>query len=343
MDWIKKNTDQFALAVLSLVLVALSGLIIFKASTFGDSFSAIQTTPPRNDNIPPLQMAVMTEAQQSAEKPAQWIPKRGSLFVSEPFFVEGGRLVKLDRKGMNFPPVRNAWLSKYGLSLLDPNVLNDDPDKDGFTNLDEFLGASRSPEGGAEGDPDSTNPLDKDSHPPYYTQLWLKEWIRIRFNLLFKGYDGDPAKPDTLNVQINAAAQPTQFRKIGDLVEGSKYRVEKFEYKTKLNPSTGNQDDVSELSLLNTESNETVVLPKNVLVNSPDSLALFIYRWPKPPLEFKVRKLQEFVLRPNVNEKYKLIDIKETEAVILLPSGEKYAVPHINREQELRNGPPKSP
>lgn len=347
MDWIKKNSDQFVLALLALVLLLLSGFMIFKSLNFGESFSAIQTTPPRNDTVPPLQMAVMTEAQQSVEKPAQWSPKppaggktAGSLFVSDPYFVENGKLTKLDVRGMNFSPVPNAWLKKYGLSLLDPKVLDDDPDKDGFTNVEEFLGASRTRETkNPEGDPDSTNPLDKESHPPYYALLWLKQWIRVPFNLIFMGYDGDPAKPDTLNFQINAASlsQPTQFLKLGQPVEGSKYRAEKFESKTKLNPSTGLDEDVSELTLLNTESNEAVVLPKGRLVNSPDSFALFVYRWPEPAQEFKVRKLQEFVLRPIVAEKYKLIDIKEDEAVILLPSGEKYVVPNLSREQALRS------
>jgi hypothetical protein len=63
MDWIKKNTDQFVLALLALVLLLLSGFLIFKSLNFGESFSAIQTTPPRNDTIPPLQMAVVSEAQ----------------------------------------------------------------------------------------------------------------------------------------------------------------------------------------------------------------------------------------------------------------------------------------
>jgi hypothetical protein len=75
MDWIKKNTDQFALAALAFVLLALSAIIILKSLWFKDSFSAIQSTPPRNNTIPAVAMDVITSAQQAVVNPAQWIPK----------------------------------------------------------------------------------------------------------------------------------------------------------------------------------------------------------------------------------------------------------------------------
>jgi hypothetical protein len=338
MDWIKKNTDQFALAVLAFILLALSVLIILKCLNFKDSFSAIQTTPPRNDTIPGVPMDVIAAAEQSVRQPAQWIPKgpagakdAGSLFVSEPYFVEDGRLKLLDKGGTNFPPIPNGWLSKYGLSLLNPAVVTDDPDRDGFPNLVEYLGASRVPEStNPQGDADSTNPTDPNSHPPYYTLLSVKEWKRVRFRLVFKIYNGDPGKPDTLDFQINTLDRtgPTQFYKLGQSIEGTKYRFDKFEHKTRKNPSTGADEDVSELTLTNTETNESVILPLNMVVNSPDSIALFYYAFP-PAQEMPVRRGQEFALRPNLNERYKLIDINEKEAVIVLPSGEKYSVPYL--------------
>ena len=42
--------------------------------------------------------------------------------------------------------------------------------------------------------------------------------------------------------------------------------------------------------------------------------------------DIKVKKLQSFGLKPGTAADYKLVDIKETEAVIQLPNGEKYTV-----------------
>lgn len=338
MDWIKKNTDQFALAALAFILLALSVVIILKSLSFKDSFSAIQTTPRRNDNIPAVAMDVIAAAQQSVEKPAQWAPKgpagakeAGWLFVSKPYYIKDGKLTVVDDKGMTFPPIPNGWLRKYGLSVLDPAVLTDDPDKDGFTNLEEYLGVSRAPESrNPEGDADSTNPTDANSHPPYYALLSVKEWRRSKFRVVFAVYNGDPKKPDSLDFQINTLdrTSPSQFYKLGQSIEGTKYRLDKFEYKTRENPSTKAQEDISELTLTNTETNESVILPLYMVVNSPDSVGILYYGFP-PPQEIPVRKLQEFRLRPNLNEPYKLIDINEKEAVILLPSGEKYTIPYV--------------
>ena len=337
MEWIKKNTDQFALAVLGFVLLASSVFIILKALNFTANFSALESTPPRNDKVPPVDLAVMTEAQQSAAKPATWNPKppagakaAGSLFVADKHVLQDGKLVEVNEEGMFFRPVPNGWLKKYGLSLLDPKVLTDDPDQDGFSNVDEYLGASRAAESqNPEGDPDSTNPTDKEAHPPYISKLFLKQWVRERFRLLFNAYDGDPKDPKSMTFQINTLdlRQPTEFLKLGQLVPNTKYKLEKFEYKVVENPATGAETDVSELTLRNTGSNEAVVLVKEKVTNSPDDYGIFSYRWPQPPQDIRINRLQEFALRPNVNEKYKLVDIKETEAVIALPTGDKYTVP----------------
>ena len=69
------------------------------------------------------------------------------------------------------------------------------------------------------------------------------------------------------------------------------------------------------------------MLVKNRSTTSPDTRGIFQYRWGPNPQDFQVQRLQEFALRPNTSEKYKLIDIKETEAVIQLPTGEKVTIP----------------
>jgi hypothetical protein len=97
------------------------------------------------------------------------------------------------------------------------------------------------------------------------------------------------------------------------------------------NPATGADQDVSELTLLNTETGDPIQLVLNEEKSSPDSYAVFSYRWLSPAMPIKVQKLKEFVLKPEVSSRYKLLDVKATEALIELPSGGTYAVPLLQR------------
>ena len=331
MDWIKKHFDQFTLALVSVLLLGISGFIILKATSFGETFASIQTTPAPNNKIPPVDTSVIQAAQSQLDKPAGWLPDlkvNGPLFVARKYLLgPDGQPVDPTKDGTSLhPPIPNDWLLKYELDLLSNTVLQDDPDKDGFTNLEEFLGADRSPDNGDVG---STSPIDPKSMPPFHTKLFVKQFIRVPFRLLFNAYD-DTSGPDKMEFQINTLdlRQPSMFLKIGEAVTNTKFKLEKFEKKAVTNPSTGEESDVSELTLV-TESQDRVVLVLAKVTDSPDSFALFHYAWPNPPLEFRVKKNQEFVLKPNVAEKYKLVDIKETEALIQLPSGEKYTVPRL--------------
>jgi hypothetical protein len=154
----------------------------------------------------------------------------------------------------------------------------------------------------------------------------------VRFRLKFSSYDGDPKKDsiDKFEFFINTIdlGRRTEVLKIGDTVPSTHFKLEKFEFKTAKNTSTGEEEEVSELTLVNTETNDKAVLILNRIVDSPEYLVLFQYEWPQPdqpplkPIEFKVKKAGAFVLRPNVKEFYKLIDIKDNAAVIQLPNGQ---------------------
>ncbi len=85
----------------------------------------------------------------------------------------------------------------------------EDPDKDGFNNEDEFRAG--------------TDPNNKESHPPYYSKLFLKRFEKVPFRLVLKGYDGDPRRTkdyskfsfqiDTLDLR-----QPSEFLNLGNMV-----------------------------------------------------------------------------------------------------------------------------
>jgi hypothetical protein len=212
------------------------------------------------------------------------------------------------------PPVPNQWIINNKLDILDPNVLNEDPSGDGFTNLDKWMGLKR------DGS-DASDPQDKNSHPPYWTKLRLIQFIKQPFRLLFAAYDGDPAKPDSMEFQINTLDlnQASQFVHFGDLIPGTKFKIMKFEPKTALDNSTGSQADVAELTIQNIEEGVNVVLVLNQPANSPDSYADFRYTWNNT--ELTVKKGKPFSLLPEPEVQYKLIDITDDSAVIQLPNG----------------------
>ena len=97
--------------------------------------------------------------------------------------------------------------------------------------------------------------------------------------------------------------------------------------------------------MVNTETNDKAVLILNRIVDSPDFYVLFDYQWPQPdqpplkPIEIRVKKAGTFVLRPNVKDFYKLIDIKENTAVIQLPEGQ--TAPDGSNKVEITRDPRK--
>jgi len=341
MDWIKKRYDQFILVLAALLLLGLSGLLAMRIKSFPDNFADANKTVAPGDKIPELDLSVVKNTETQAEQPAKWDTKGANQFLFAPdrYVISERGLPEKPAKGSRYSdslsaqPIPNTFFTDNNLPLLDPNVPKQDPDKDGFTNEDEWRG-NRDPSDPTAWRMDSTNPSDPKSHPAYVTKLFLKKWIRVPFRLLFQAYDGDPTKPQEMSFQINAVdrGRRTEFLKLGEKVTNSFYKLDKFEFKEVVNPSTGEKKDVSELTVINTETSDSVALVKEQLTDSPDSFALFDYEcFPTGADQYgskdiQVKRLQEFILLPEKDKRYKLIDIKDDRAVIQLPDGGNYVV-----------------
>ena len=96
---------------------------------------------------------------------------RSGLFVPEKHFIGATGEPATLQNTLLHPPVPNEWLEEFGLPITDTDVLSQDPDSDGFTNLDEWQGHS--------------NPIDRDSHPPIRLNLSCAPTSRKRFRLFF--------------------------------------------------------------------------------------------------------------------------------------------------------------
>lgn len=304
MTWVQQNYDRFLLALFAVILLACSALLFNNAHNFTSVFDSIKGQVAQKSNVPRVEQEAVMEKQQKLAKPDEWPARivnnrRLPVFVSPPYIADGDHLVDPMATGDRplHPPVPNAWLIDNGQDLLSPNVLDQDSDGDGFTALDEYNG--------------KTNPQDKNSHPPYWSKMVLSKVVNIPFRLRFDAKNGETIQ---INV-IDVPDAPTVFVKVGKMIEGTTYKVIKFEQKTAKDPQTGIPKDVSEVTVQNTVNGETIVLPKQQEVDSPTSYAVINYLWTGKP--FAVKKNQEFTIEPEKNVKYKCLDLNEKEVTIL--------------------------
>ena len=300
MNWIRARYEQVALIAAAAFLFICSILIWCSAVGFGKNFAVMPTGAPRKGASPIRTAVELDAAAQKLNQPPQWtFSGRSGLFVPEKHFIGANGLPATLQTTMVHPPVPNEWLEQFGLPIADADVLEQDPDRDGFTNLDEWLG--------------HTNPIDPKSHPDYLTKLKLKSFTREPFRLVFSSWVGDTFAINTIDF-----TQPTQFLKIGDTIAGTQFKVINFKEKYQRN-QYGTNVDVSELTLEHEETQEKLTLVKEKVAISPQSVAAFVYSWPagQPVREFEVRKDQEFSLKPQEEIKYKLVDVQPTKAVIV--------------------------
>lgn len=100
--------------------------------------------------------------------------------------------------------IPDEWEEKYGVFSYDPEVVNADPDSDGFTTREEY-----------EWKTDPKNPSD---HPPYLAKLRVTDIKPIPFSMIFKGVS---RAQGVLIFQINLrSGGRTYWKKLKEEAEG---------------------------------------------------------------------------------------------------------------------------
>jgi hypothetical protein len=137
----------------------------------------------------------------------------------------------------------NEWEAKYQLDPNNSDDASEDPDDDGFTNLEEFRSTM---EYGVESDP-----TDAESAPPAYAfgKLVAGEIRVAAFNMIFKSYmRGEDKK---MIFSINHVEGQTYWKRMGEQVLS--FTIADFVQKTMDVPTpslnTIKKEDVSELTL----------------------------------------------------------------------------------------------
>src|SRR5437762_10642728 len=290
------NYDRAALIGAAVFLFISAVSIWWSAIQFGNRLVTPQPSRGKPASQPPVAVELDHAAEQ-LQNPAQWkASTRSGLFVPEKHFIAADGLPATLQNTQVHAPVPNDWFEKYGLPIEDADALDQDPDKDGFTNLDEWQG--------------NTDPTKKDSHPDYTTKLHLVSATEEPFRYVFSS-----RTQNTFGINTIDLSEPTQFLKIGDIIRGTDFKLVKFTEKRE-RTQYGTNEDVSELLLEHQGTHAQVTLVKGEVATSPQSVATFVYTW-GGRREFEVRKDQEFSLKPLEEIKYKLVDVQADKAVIV--------------------------
>jgi hypothetical protein len=296
MTWIRANYDRVMVFAATAFLLGSVVLITKNAWQFGDNL-ALQAAPLPKPATPPSAAIEVEQAMERLKRPAQWtFSGRSGLFVPEKHFIGANGLPATLQTTAVHPPVPNEWLEQFNLPIAEADVLTQDPDGDGFNNLEEWQ--------------NQTAPTDKASHPPFIAKLRMKSFGQEPFRLVFASWVGE-----TFALNANDLKAPTQFLKIGDSIRGTKFKIVKFTEKYDTN-KYGTKVDVSELTVENRNTGEQLTLVKEKIMIAPESVANFVYEWGERK-EFAVKKDEEFSLKPMDQIKYKLINVLPDRAVII--------------------------
>jgi hypothetical protein len=310
MNWVKEKYDILILAIATLLLVSNAAWIAM--SRMEPEAVQASFTAPKDNAIPPVNLDAIRQASALAASPSKWkaptnlpegTPERGSLLVSRRYLLKDGKLIDPLAEGSDqlHPPLTNDWLLANGLDYTDMNIKEKDSDGDGFSNLEEFE--------------KKTNPNDPKDAPASFNKLKLVGFKPVPFRLEFKGDPSGEGKEFQINLKDLKGSARSQYRKIGEQIEGAPYKILKYEFKEGPN-ERGVTVNLSELTVQNSETGESIVLTFNKEENDPTSYGTFRNLLTPGDADFTLKKGEEFTIKPDVTRKLKLVNITSAKAEI---------------------------
>jgi len=321
MNWVKEKYDILILGLTTLLLVSNATWITM--NRLESVVAKPMPTAPGENAIPQVNLEAINQASNLVKSPAKWkaptdlppdAPERGSLLVSRRYLLKDGKLIDPIAQGSEqlHPPITNEWFVANGLDYTDESIKEKDSDGDGFSNLEEFLA--------------KTNPNDSKDAPASLNKLKLVGFNPVPFRLEFKGDPSGDGKEFQINLKDLKGSARSQYRKIGDQIEGAPYKILKYESKEGPN-QRGVTVNLSELTIQNMETGDNIVLVYNKEANDPTSFGTFRNLLTPQDSDFTLKKGEEFTVKPDVTRKLKLVDISATKAQIRdIASGDLFSV-----------------
>jgi hypothetical protein len=185
-----------------------------------------------------------------------------------------------------------AWFAKYGLDPKDTAALDADSDGDGYTNREEFLA--------------DTNPRDPNSMPGMIDGIAMKELKDVRVPMVLREVKSDKAR-----------VERTDSGEQEELVQGSQpkglpYRVTGIKHEVKADKH-GVFTDVSQVTLENVQSKETVVLVRDLPARTSETHAILTG---PGGVEQTVRVDETITLPGQEGKQFKVLELRPDQVVV---------------------------
>ncbi len=163
MSWLKQNYEKAALGGAAVIALGLTAWGLSKVSGVDDKFTAEVRGGGNNDpSVADADLAAQAKASHAITRIWKRAPDANGrlvdLFTGVPLFIDRQGLIVDPAVGEPIhPPIPNSWWLDHRLDPGFADAAQRDPDGDGFSNVEEFLG--------------ETDPNDPNAHPPLIAKL----------------------------------------------------------------------------------------------------------------------------------------------------------------------------
>ncbi len=186
---------------------------------------------------------------------------------------------------------QEQWFAKHNLDLNDPEMLEQDPDQDGFSNAEEFI--------------DDTDPHDRTSRPALVTRAVMVDYSASEIPYVLEAVSGDAAQIARLNE--GDVVTVVEGDSLGD------FRVANIKSRT-ISSKEASNSDVSEVTLESIANGTRTLLVRGQRTSGSDALATLQVVGQGEPLQ--VRKNDEFQLPGDENRRYRVFEIRPTQVIV---------------------------
>lgn len=318
MNWIQKNYDRAFLIAASLVAVLGSGWIIFKATSFQSRF--VSSAPTLGSKLEELSSEAIANATKKLDG-YEWPQVKLETGEIVPLFNSTPFVVMNDRPDTPFPmyqpepklrdPIDNVWLVEHDLDYTSVDVREQDPDRDGFTNLDEFLAG--------------TDPNSSLSKPTADTKLYYAE--RLEDPLVIRLNSADSTTCGiafiTLNPDGSENARVAEYLKVGETTkrfEPGRFKLVELKTETVDMFGTPTPTPVAYLEDAKDRKKQRVRLVLRKSVEHPTYIAKLVYTLTNE--QFEVKEGEDFEVRNPAGMTFTVEEIQADQVVLsFVPEG----------------------